>query len=123
MSFAENLSKLMQRDGMTKYRLSKMAGCSATTVANWLAGKEATPAYLQKLSEIFSVSTDHLLTGEGKEKAPAPEGERQVSHDEIKAAFFEGAADLSKEEMDLMWNDAKDYIQYKLEQRRRKRND
>lgn len=86
MTFAERLSYLMQRDGMTKYRLSKIVGCSATTVANWLSGKEVTPSYLQKLSEIFKVSTDYLIGG--NEKAPTQEGERVVSDDDIKFALF-----------------------------------
>ncbi len=81
MAFAERLLELIQRDGITNYRLSKLAGCSATTVANWLAGKEVTQTYLQKLSEIFSVSTDYLLTGEDKENAPflSKKDERDVA--------------------------------------------
>ena len=39
----------------------------------------------------------------------------------LKAAFFEGGQDLTQEEMDELWEDAKDYIQYKLDQRRRKK--
>lgn len=69
MTFAERLVKLMRKNGMTNYRLSKFIGCSATTVTNWLDGKEVTPYYLQKLSEVFDVSTDYLLTGEQKEKS------------------------------------------------------
>ena len=46
-----------------------------------------------------------------------------VSEDTIKAAFFEGGEDLTQDEMDELWEDAKDYIQYKLDQRRRRKND
>ena len=31
--------------------------------------------------------------------------------------------DLTQEEMDELWEDAKDYIQYKLDQRRRRKHD
>ena len=41
----------------------------------------------------------------------------------LKAAFFEGGEDLTQEEMDELWEDAKDYIQYKLDQRRRRKHD
>lgn len=68
MLFADRLAELMQKNGITNYRLSKTIGCSATTVKNWLEGKEVTPVYLQKLSDVFNVSTDYLLTGEQKEK-------------------------------------------------------
>jgi len=58
----------------------------------------------------------------GSPQKPTPVGERPISDEDIRAAFFGGADDLSEEEMSDMWNDAKDYIQYKLEQRRRKKN-
>lgn len=71
MCFAECLKKLMQRDRITNYRLAKEVGCSATTVANWIAGKDIMPTYLQKVADFFNVTTDFLLTGEQKENAPA----------------------------------------------------
>lgn len=61
MASSDRLMKLMKEKGMTKYRLSKTAGCSATTVANWLGGTEISPSYLKKLSEIFDVSVDCLM--------------------------------------------------------------
>lgn len=61
MASSDRLMKLMKEKGMTKYRLSKTAGCSATTVANWLGGTEISPSYLKKLSEIFDVSVDYLM--------------------------------------------------------------
>ena len=61
MASSDRLMELMKEKGMTKYRLSKTAGCSATTVANWLGGAEISPSYLKKLSEIFDVSVDYLM--------------------------------------------------------------
>jgi transcriptional regulator with XRE-family HTH domain len=71
----------MQRDGITKYRISKTVGCSATTVANWLSGTAPTGEYLQKLSEMFGVSVDYLL---GNEEKPAPESRNGLSIKEQK---------------------------------------
>ena len=54
------------------------------------------------------------------EKAPTPEGERHVSDAELKAAFFDGYSDeLTQEEIDELWADAKDYARFKAEQRMR----
>ena len=61
MASSDRLMELMKERGMTKYRLSKTAGCSATTVTNWLGGAEISPSYLKKLSEIFDVSVDYLM--------------------------------------------------------------
>jgi transcriptional regulator with XRE-family HTH domain len=79
VTFAQRLSELMQSSGMTKYRLSKLAGCSATTVTNWLSGKEITPTYLQRVSEIFNVTTDFLLGSEQKEKPDLSEEEAELN--------------------------------------------
>ena len=81
MSFSQRLEHLMQRDGITKYRISKTVGCSATTVANWLSGTAPTGEYLQKLSEMFGVSVDYLL---GNEEKPAPESWNGLSIKEQK---------------------------------------
>ena len=81
MSFSQRLEHLMQRDGITKYRISKTVGCSATTVANWLSGTAPTGEYLQKLSEMFGVAVDYLL---GNEEKPAPESRNGLSIKEQK---------------------------------------
>ena len=49
-------------------------------------------------------------------------GKTSLRENLLKAAFFEGGEDLTQEEMDELWEDAKDYIQYKLEQRRRRKD-
>ena len=67
-----------------------------------------------KISHYFGVSVDELL---GKKNAVSESD--TISEDDIKAAFFEGAEDLTKEEMDALWEDARDYMRYKLEQRRK----
>lgn len=123
MTFAERLSQLMQKDGITKYRLSKLAGCSATTVANWLSGKEVTPLYLQKLSEIFSVTTDYLLGNDQKEKTPilTEKDERRISDEEIMAAFWGGDKDLSKEDLDEMWNDVRKFADFVKAEKKKKK--
>ena len=50
-------------------------------------------------------------------------GKTSMRENLLKAAFFEGSEDLTQEEMDELREDAKDYIQYKLEQRRRRKHD
>jgi len=87
------------------------------------AGKGSpNPETLLQIAKILNVSADYLLGNTDKKEKPAPEGGRGASEEEIRAAFFGDADDLSEEEMAAMWNDAKDYIQYKLEQRRRRGN-
>lgn len=94
--------------------LAKVLFVNQTAVSQWERGVTIpSPPILLKLSQMYGVSTDYLL---GKSGDSAP------TDDTIKAAFFEGGEDLSQEEMDELWADAKDYIQYKLAQRRRKQD-
>ena len=46
-----------------------------------------------------------------------------ITDDQIKAAFFNGAdPTLTKEEQDAMWGEAKAFIDFKIQQRKRKEN-
>ena len=136
--------ELCKEKNISPTRAAIELGISKATPTTWKKrGLTPQGETLNKIANYFGVTTDYLLGnvtepffyldnerilreinsyGNEDEKALTPGGERQVSDDDIRAAFFGGADDLSAEEMDAMWNDAKDYIQYKLEQRRRKKN-
>ena len=95
------------------------------TVSAWRTRRaKSYMKYLPQIAEALGTTTEYLLTGEGPQKRgprPVVSDSDTVSEDTIKAAFFEGGQDLTPAEMDELWEDAKDYIQYKLDQRRRKK--
>ena len=95
------------------------------TVSAWSTRRaKSYTKYLPQIAEALGTTTEYLLTGEGPQKRgprPVVSDSDTVSEDTIKAAFFEGGQDLTPAEMDELWEDAKDYIQYKLDQRRRKK--
>lgn len=66
------------------------------------------------IAEYLSVPLETIFPLAETEKAPAESGER-----EIKAAFFDGM-DLTEDEQDDLWQDAKEYFQFKIAQRKRK---
>ena len=75
---------------------------------------------LMKIAEYFNVSVDYLLTGEDIKKAPT-DGERKIDDRQMKAAFLGGLADgLSDAEIDEYWDDARDYIGFKIHQKKNK---
>ena len=53
-----------------------------------------------QIGEYLGISVEFLLTGEEAKKAPAPEGERSVSDDDIKFALFGGDGDITDEMYD-----------------------
>lgn len=78
--------------------------------------------YLPQIAEALGTTTEYLLNGEGpKKKAVAHVGTTAITEDDIKAAFFNGAdPEMTPEEMDAMWEDARAYIAFKMQQRRQK---
>lgn len=75
---------------------------------------------LAKIASYLDVTTDYLLTGEETKKAPT-DGERKIDDRQMKAAFLGGLADgLSDAEIDEYWDDARDYIGFKIHQKKNK---
>ena len=104
---------------------ASVLGVPAPRVSEWRKRKSASfQRCLPQIAEALGTTTEYLLTGNGPQKRgprPVVSDSDTVSEDTIKAAFFEGGQDLTPAEMDELWEDAKDYIQYKLDQRRRKK--
>ena len=60
--FAENLRNLMEKRGMTRYRLSQDLGISPTTACNWADGKNLPDTQsVLKLAEYFGVTVEQLM--------------------------------------------------------------
>lgn len=73
-----------------------------------------------KLAAALGISVDELM-GTEIEKAPIQQDARLVD-EELKAAFFGGYSDdLTKDEVDELWNDARDYLRYKIEQKKKQK--
>ena len=69
----EVFEQLLQKHGVTPYKVAKEAGVTQTALSNWKSGR-STPSSktLQKVADYFGVTVDYLMTGrvEAKEKAP-----------------------------------------------------
>lgn len=99
-------------------------GVAESTISQYETGKRQ-PDYetLLKLGEFFGVSVDYLLTGDENKKAPTQEGERGIDEQNLKVAFFRGAdPTLTDEEIDDMWDDAKDLRDLLIMKKRRERD-
>ena len=77
---------------LTDLKMGRRSGVSAKTA--------------DKIASYFGVTVGYLL---GTEDRTVVSDSDTISEDDIKAAFFEGAEDLTKEEMDDLWADAQDY--------------
>lgn len=70
--------QLLQKRGVTPYKVAKEAGVTQTALSNWKTGKsQPTLKTLQKIANYFGVSVDYLMTG----KDSAQEDSRLTARD------------------------------------------
>lgn len=129
-TFADMLVYLRKRDGLSQVQLAEKTGLKRSAIGMYETGKrEPDFETLEIFADFFNVNMDTLL---GKEPKVAPHrspnssvpqnNKHQFSNRDFMAAFFEGAEDLTDDELAEMWEDARGYLQYKLAQKRRKNN-
>ncbi len=127
MDTCDRIFELLDGMGMEQQAFAAAVGVSDDTASDWRRRRSASyNKRLPQIAEVLETTTEYLLTGNGSKKKTAPAAvpnSDTIGKDAIMAAFFEGGEDLSEEEMAALWADAKDYIQYKLAQRRKKHDE
>ena len=124
MNIAQPLRKLMDERKLSNSKLAREVGVHTSTVSNWLDGKEVKAENLTALCTYFGCSLDYLAGKmEETKKAPTQDGERGIDEQNLKVAFFRGAdPTLTDEEIDDMWDDAKDLRDLLIMKKRRERD-
>ena len=118
----ENIYALCNERKITPGALCGELGFRSSVLSDLKNGRKKSldTTTLMKIAEYFNVSVDYLLTGEEIKKAPT-DGERKIDDRQMKAAFLGGLADgLSDAEIDEYWDDARDYIGFKIHQKKNK---
>ena len=126
-SVAMRIFELADKQFAEQQDFAVAIGKKPSVVSQWRMGR--TKSYrscLPKIAEVLGTTTEYLLTGNGPKYKTATadvSNSDTQSEGQLMAAFFEGGKDLSEEEMAVLWQDAKDYIQWKLSQRRKAKDD
>ena len=115
---------LCEGRGLTPSAGATKAGFNRGKVSVWKkkyeARQDVVPEQniIDKICAFFGCSESWLR---GIEKAPTQDGERKIDDRKIKAAFLGGLADgLSDAEINEYWDDARDYIGFKIQQKKNK---
>lgn len=115
--------KLLEKYGVTAYKVSKATGIGGSTFTDWKNGRSIPKQdKLQKIADYFGVTIDYLMTGkeepEKKETTLTPKDERDIKKDldsimgkltnqESGPAAYDGesldpeAAELFREELEI----------------------
>lgn len=125
--FKDRILPLINASGKTDRFLEEAIRLPRGIIYKWKNGKNKNyKFYIVEIAAYFHVSTDYLLGNTddprpaGEKEKLAPQGER-IADEDVKAAFFHGAdPTLTEEEMENLWEDAKNYMMYKISQRSRK---
>lgn len=121
----ESILSLCKERGIKGGKMCVDLGLSKSLMTDLKSGRKKgiTAETAQKIADYFSVSVDRVLNGQDAKKESVPGTEREISDNDLKAAFFNGAdPSLTQEEMDAMWEDAQEYFRFKIEQRRSRQN-
>lgn len=118
--FYDEYVRLCNGVNKTPTAVAKEIGFAGAHVTKWKNGSTPTDATTFKICDYFNLPYDYFVR---KDHPAVAQSKHAISDEDLMAAFFNGGAeDLTREEMAEMWDDARSYIQYKLEQKRRKNN-
>lgn len=108
VEIVERIEAELKSQGKTKTEFYNACGITPATLTYWRKGKN-NPSMdnLKKINEYLNLN---FTVTEESEPADA----------DIKAAFFGGDMDLTEEERDEIWEDARAYARFKAEQRKKK---
>ena len=82
----EIFEQLLQRYGVTAYKVSKETGVTQSTLSDWKRGR-STPKTenMKKLADYFGITVDYLMTGidtpKQKERELTPKDQRDIAKD------------------------------------------
>ena len=77
--------KLLEKYGVTAYKVSKATGIAGSTFSDWKSGR-STPKQekLQKIADYFGVTVEYLMTGKEEPKEKVPELTAKDERDIVK---------------------------------------
>lgn len=114
----ELFEQLLQKRGITPYRVHKDTGIAQSTLSDWKTrGRTPSVENMIVLSEYFGVSIDYLL-GKEQQKDNGEAKTGNASEEDIKFALFDG----DKEITDEMYEEVKAFAAF-VKQRELKKRD
>ena len=93
----EVFEQLLQKYGITSYKVAKEAGVTQTALSNWKSGR-STPSTktLQKIADFFGVTVDYLMTGKEAEEKEGIQSQKEKRYMEYAKKLIDLKIDLNK---------------------------
>ena len=115
----ERINALCGKRGTTYSAVCRELGLIPSTIGNLKNSESRTLSYdtALMLAEYFGVTVGYILKGD----ISAVTSGGEISEDDIKAAFWGGEKDLTPEDIEALWQEAKDYIEYATQRKKKKK--
>lgn len=113
--FFDRFKQLCEEKGISIYKAATEIGLNRAAANKWKSGSIPNGQTLTKLADYFGVTNDYLL-GKEIENAPAEDGKRTVTDDDIMFALWGDTNDVDKDDLD----DVKRYAAFVRERKRKK---
>lgn len=115
-TFFARFDRLCRDAGTTPNAVARELSISSGSITAWKRGTAPRNATLTRIADFFGVSCDYLL---GKEEAaPADNGQRGVTHEDIKFALFGGDGEITDE----MYDEVRQFAAYVKHREAEKKN-
>lgn len=130
--FYDVFSDMCFKKGVSKNKAAMDMGLSGSLVTKWKkTGATPSGATMAKIASYFGVSVDSLLglESEPKEEAKVPESSNvqntntSAAEEAIKAALWHDDTDLTKEDIDELWDEIRAYKDFRTDQRRKQKKE
>ena len=95
----ETIHALCEKNLVSGYRLCKDTGIRPSILTDLKMGRQngLSANNAQKIADYFGVTVGHLLGEEDTKNAPAEDGKRTVTDEDIKFALFGGDGEITDE--------------------------
>lgn len=98
MPFAANLKYIMQKSGLSNYKLAKELGCSQSSIKNWLDDNNIPHTKTRiKIAEHFGLTLAELDGDEPPTLPPAAAPEKDIKKDTAVSGDVSELSDLQRE--------------------------
>lgn len=124
--FSKRLKQLRLEANLSQKDLANIFFVSQQAVGKWETGRSYPSAELMpKIAAHFNVPIDYLFSDDSSslKNAEQHSSPSDINDSTLKAAFYGDYSDkLSPSDVDELWEDAKEYAQFKAQQRINKRD-
>ena len=131
--FYDVFSDMCFKKGVSRHKAATDIGLSGSLVTKWKkTGATPSGATMAKIASYFGVSVDSLLglapetqdEPKKSEESEEPKNTNVSAVDEaIKAALWHDDTDLTKEDIDELWEDIRAYKDFRTDQRRKQKKE